>query len=63
MTKAKTGPHRRVAVGVKLPAWMLDWLRQQPHTMVALIENALIETYKLRPPALVVKEQSDDRRN
>ena len=41
---------RRVNVPVRLPAWLVEWMAQQPETHAALIEAALLKAHKLRPP-------------
>ncbi len=40
----------RVVYNTKLPKWLVDWLRQQDRPAVRIIEEALIEEYKLFPP-------------
>lgn len=40
----------KIPVGLKLPRWMLEWLRKQPQSMAVLIEDAVCKTYKLKPP-------------
>jgi hypothetical protein len=35
---------------VRLPAWLVEWMAQQPDTPAALIEAALLKSHKLRPP-------------
>jgi hypothetical protein len=41
---------RRVNVPVRLPAWLVEWMAQQPDTPAALIQAALLKSHKLRPP-------------
>lgn len=48
-------PHKppalvKVPVGLKLPRWLLDWMRQQDQSMAVLIEDALCKWHKLKPP-------------
>ena len=48
-------PHKppalvKVPVGLKLPRWLLDWMRQQDQSMAVLIEDALCKRHKLKPP-------------
>ena len=38
---------RRVPVTVRLPFWLLDWLRSNDQSQSRLIERALIATYDL----------------
>jgi len=40
----------RIAVGLKLPRWLVEWLRAQPESLTGLIEEALIEENKLKAP-------------
>lgn len=53
-------PHKppalvKVPVGLKLPRWLLDWLRQQDKSMAVLIEEALREKHCIEPPNLGIK--------
>jgi hypothetical protein len=43
---------KKIQLGLKLPGWMLTWLRAQPESMASLIEDALIERHKLTRPEL-----------
>lgn len=46
-----TAPHMvRVAVPLRLPAWLVQWIDSQPGTRAAAIEAALIKAHKLIPP-------------
>ena len=52
---AAGAPHKppalvKVPVGLKLPRWLLDWMRQQDQSMAVLIEDALCKRHKLKPP-------------
>lgn len=55
-TAARPGrPHadpvlKKVPVGYKLPAWLVDWLRAQKRPAAQLIEEALCEQHDLKPP-------------
>jgi hypothetical protein len=49
----------KVPVGLRLPRWLLDWLRAQPRTQAELIEDALIQTYRLTPPPNQPKREHD----
>ena len=40
----------RVAVPLRLPAWLVAWIDAQPGTRAELIEAALLKAHKLRPP-------------
>lgn len=48
----KPDPDKKMPVTVKLPPWLVEWLRSQPGSQAALIEDALCERHKLKPPAL-----------
>lgn len=52
MTKIPRKPAemQRVTVPLRLPKWMRDWLDNQPHTRAELIEHALVQAYKIKPP-------------
>ena len=41
---------RRVNVPVRLPAWLVQWLAEQPETPAYLIEAALLMVHRLKPP-------------
>lgn len=41
---------RRVDCNTRQPQWLVDWLEAQPQGKGSLIEAALIEAYKLKPP-------------
>ncbi len=46
-----SGPNDQVSLnGFRLPQWMVDWLIRQPESAEMLIEKALLETYKIKPP-------------
>ena len=40
----------KVPVGLKLPRWLLDWMRQQANSMAVLVEEALREKHGIEPP-------------
>jgi hypothetical protein len=40
---------RKSPATVKLPQWLLDWMREQDEAQSVLIEQAMIKTYKLKP--------------
>lgn len=42
-------PSRRVNVTVKLPRWLRDWLKVQQVSQGRLIEQALVEQFKIQP--------------
>lgn len=39
----------RIPISVRLPAWLVEWLREEPGSQAAIIEEALIqrERYKM----------------
>lgn len=37
-------------VGLRMSAWIKDWLDDQEESNIELIENALKKQYKLKPP-------------
>ena len=41
---------KKIPVGMKLPRWLVEWLRAQPESMPKLIEEALIARHKLKQP-------------
>ena len=40
----------RVGIYVRLPGWLVEWLREQPESQAELIEQALTEQHELNPP-------------
>lgn len=40
----------KVPVGLKLPRWLLDWMRKQDKSMAVLVEDALREKHGIEPP-------------
>lgn len=40
----------KAPVGLKLPRWLLDWMRQQDKSMAVLVEEALREKHGIEPP-------------
>lgn len=42
---------KKVAVSVKLPRWLIDWLDQQAESRAVLIEDALRAKYNIEPPS------------
>lgn len=52
MAGAPNKPHAlvKVPVGLKLPRWLLDWMRQQDKSMAVLVEEALREKHGIEPP-------------
>lgn len=42
----------KIPVGLKLPRWLLEWMREQDTSMAVLIEDALCEKYHLKPPEI-----------
>jgi len=41
---------KKIPVGMKLPRWLVEWMRAQPESMPKLIEEALIARHKLKQP-------------
>jgi|ERR1022692_191505 hypothetical protein len=41
---------KKIPVGVKLPRWLVEWMREQPESQAVLIEEALKKRHKLKPP-------------
>lgn len=39
----------RVMISVRLPIWLVEWLRAQPESQAALIEAALRERHRIGP--------------
>lgn len=49
--RPETPPHlKREQCNFRLAAWVRDWLVSQPDDAGPLIEAALIERHKLKPP-------------
>ena len=40
----------RVMISVRLPIWLVEWLREQDEPAAQLIEDALRRRHKLKPP-------------
>lgn len=41
---------KKEPISVKLPKWLIDWMREQPESRAVLIEEALKRRHKLKPP-------------
>jgi hypothetical protein len=41
---------KKIPVGVKLPRWLVEWMREQPESQAVLIEEALKRRHKMKPP-------------
>jgi len=41
---------KKIPVGYKLPRWLVEWMREQEPSNAKLIEQAMIDCYKLSPP-------------
>ena len=39
----------KVPAGMKLPRWLLDWMRAQDSSMAALVEDAIREKHGVSP--------------
>lgn len=44
-------PNKKQSLTVRLPPWMIAWLRAQPDSSGVLIERALRNHYELKPPS------------
>ena len=42
-------PNRRVKITPMIPAWLRDWLKVQQVSQGRLIEQALVEQFKIQP--------------
>jgi hypothetical protein len=49
----------KIPVLIKLPRWLLDWMRTQPESRAVLIENALQKKHKLTPPKQAEKKNEN----
>lgn len=49
-TIGRPATSNRIAISVRLPAWLVEWLRAQPESQAALIEAALVAKHRLTPP-------------
>ena len=38
-------------ISVKLPKWLIEWMDVQPESRAVLIEDAICNRHKLKPPA------------
>lgn len=41
---------KKIQSGVKLPYWLMEWLREQEKSHAVLIEEALCKVHNLKPP-------------
>ena len=41
---------KKIPVGVKLPRWIVEWMREQTISQAKLIEEALVKLHNLTPP-------------
>lgn len=41
---------KKIPVGVKLPRWLVEWMRSRPESQAVMIEEALKRRHKLKPP-------------
>ena len=48
--RIKPESERRQTIGVRLPAWMVQWLKNHDDPAGRVIERALIMTYDLKKP-------------
>lgn len=40
----------KIPVGYKLPQWLVEWIRKQDKPAAQMIESALCQVHRLRPP-------------
>ena len=40
----------KIPVGLKLPRWLIAWMKTQDQSMAVLIEEALTEKHGIEPP-------------
>jgi hypothetical protein len=52
--KASTYPkeRRRKPINVRLPLWLVDWLKKNPESSGRLIERASMMTYDIKEPKM-----------
>ena len=41
---------KKIQVGLKLPRWLVEWMRARPESQARLIEDALQSVHGLKPP-------------
>lgn len=41
---------KKINCPVKLPAWLITWMDAQPESRAVLIEKAMQQFFRLRPP-------------
>ncbi|NIW47059.1 MAG: hypothetical protein GWN30_20615 [Gammaproteobacteria bacterium] len=41
----------KIPVGYKLPRWLVEWMREQPESQAAIIEDAVMEKHNLKEPS------------
>jgi len=46
----KSPSEKKVPVCHKMKPWIKNWLKEQDRSQSVIIEEALIKTYKLKPP-------------
>ena len=46
---------KKIPIGLKLPRWIVEWMREQPQSQAVLIENALKHKHKLNTPTYNVE--------
>ena len=46
----KSESERRQTIGVRLPSWMVQWLKKHDEPAGRVIEEALMKQYKLKQP-------------
>ena len=46
----KYPPLVKIPIGLKLPRWLIKWMKSQDRSMAVLIEEALTEMHGIEPP-------------
>ena len=41
---------KKIPISVKLPRWLVEWMRDQPESQSVLIEDALQDRHNLKSP-------------
>jgi hypothetical protein len=41
---------KKIPLGIKLPRWLVEWLRGQNRSQAVIIEEALCSKHNLKPP-------------
>jgi len=43
---------KKIPVGMKLPRWLVEWMREQPNSQSVLIEDAICKVHKFQTEPL-----------